>query len=303
MRGRERVRGATPSAGRGAGAGRLGAGVVVMLLALGAYVTLHTPLRGVIANLLGFSSRGCYLCARTVTGSDLAHAAVAAVLVLAAVTAAAATASYFNGPRYEWPLIFGLAVIGFVTIPAGAIGGLASLTGGGYLRPPAGPLLASIPALAVAARALRGGWRPALRSPPALATPLLRALAACAGVLVGASVLVSLMHPPTQGDALGYHAPIAVFFWSNGNLTTMLDRAPEVWAFSWPGTAELWYGLLRLLGGERLADLGQLPLALLGAAAAYVRAPPRSRPARSSSFRWSRCKSERRPTTWRQARS
>jgi hypothetical protein len=247
-----------------------GASVGAMLLALGAYVTLHTPLRAAIAQVLGLSSRGCYLCARTVSGPDVAHAAVAAALVLVAMTAAAATASSFTGPRYERPLIFGLAVIGLVTVPAAAIGGLASLTGGGSLRPPAGPLLASLPALAVAAAALRGGWRPSLPRPPRLATPLLRVLAACAGVLLAASALVSLLHPPTQGDALSYHAPISVFMWSYGNLTTMLDRAPEVWAFSQPGTAELWYGLLRLLGGERLADLGQLPFALLGAAGAYA---------------------------------
>jgi hypothetical protein len=267
---RERGRHPTPPTALRSVAGHLSGGVVVMLLALGAYVTLHTPLRAAIAHLLGFSSRGCYVCAQNVTGTDVAHAAVAAVLLLAAATGAAATASHFDGRRYEWPLIFGLALIGFVTVPASAIGGLASLTGGGYLRPPAGPLLASIPALGVAAGALRGGWRPAFHPPPPLASPLLRVLAACAAVLLGASVLVSLLHPPTQGDALSYHAPIGVFLWSYGNLTTMLDRAPEVWAFSHPGTAELWYGLLRLVGGERLADLGQLPFALLGAAAAYA---------------------------------
>jgi hypothetical protein len=78
------------------------------------------------------------------------------------------------------------------------------------------------------------------------------------------------LHPPTQGDALTYHAPLGVYMWSYGDLTTMLNRGPEEWGLSWPGTAELFNGLLRLLGGERLADLGQLPLALIGAAAAYA---------------------------------
>jgi hypothetical protein len=107
-----------------------------MLLALGAYVTLHTPLRTAIAHLLGFSSRGCYLCAEGVSGADAAHAAVAAVLLLLAACAAAATTSRFDGTRYERPLIFGLAVTGFVTVPAAAVGGLASLTSGTFLRPP-----------------------------------------------------------------------------------------------------------------------------------------------------------------------
>jgi hypothetical protein len=251
---------------------RLGTGAAVMLLALGAYVTLHTPLRTGIAHLLGFSSRGCYLCAQSVSGSDAAHAAVAAVLVVLAACAAAVTASHFDGPRYERPLIWGVAVTGFITVPAATVGGLASLTSGTFLRPPAGPLLAAIPALAVTAVAVRGGWRPRiprLRAAPR-ATDLVWVIASCAAVVLGGSVLVSLLHPPTQGDALSYHAPIGVFMWSYGNLTTMLDRAPEVWAFSHPGTAELFYGVLRLLGGEGLADLGQLPFALLGAAAAYA---------------------------------
>jgi hypothetical protein len=37
-----------------------------------------------------------------------------------------------------------------------------------------------------------------------------------------------------------------------------------------PGTVQLWYGLLRIAGGERLADLGQLPFALLGSAATFA---------------------------------
>jgi hypothetical protein len=250
--------------------GHLGAGAVVMLLALAAYVAMHTPLRIAMAHLLGFSSRGCYLCARTITGSDIADAAAAAVLLIVAVCAASATTSRFTGERYERALTFGLAMTGFITIPAAIIAGLGSLTGGTYLEPPAGPLLASIPALAVVVGAMRHGWRPSLPSPPALTTPLLRAVAVCAAALLAAAALVSLLHPPTQGDALSYHAPNGVFLWSYGNLTTMLNRAPGISARAHPGTAELWYGLLRLVGGERLADLGQLPFAVLGAAAAYA---------------------------------
>jgi hypothetical protein len=55
--------------------------------------------------------------------------------------------------------------------------------------------------------------------------------------------------------------------WSDGNLTTTLDRFPDGFAFAHPGTTALWAGLLRMVGGERLADLAQLAPALLGAAA------------------------------------
>jgi flagellar biosynthesis protein FliQ len=79
--------------------------------------------------------------------------------------------------------------------------------------------------------------------------------------------LISLTHPPTQGDALSYHAPLALFLWRDGNLTSFLTRAPDNFALAQPGATELWVGALRLVGGERLADLGQLPFALLAAAA------------------------------------
>jgi hypothetical protein len=241
-----------------------------MAVTVGAYVALHTPLRIVLAHRLGLSSRGCYLCAHTVTGADVAHTVVAAVLVLAASAAAMGVAHRFDGEPYERPLIFGLSALALISVPAAMVAGLASLAGGSFLSPPAGPLVAAIPAALVAAVTLRGGFRTAMPRVRWPETPLLRIAIGAAAVLLGGSVLVSLLHPPTEGDALTYHAPIGVFLWSTGNLTTMLDRAPGQWVFFHPGTAELFYGLLRLLGGERVADLGQLPFAALGSAAAYA---------------------------------
>jgi hypothetical protein len=247
------------------------AAAVVMVLSLVGYVALHTPLRGALAHLLGVSTRGCYLCARTVTSTDVAHAVAAAVLLLAALVAARVVAGRFIGGDGERVVVYALAATALLTVPAAILGGLASLVGGSFLRPPGGPLLASIPSLAILGAAIGRGWRPPPLPRPRLpATTLPRVGLLAAGVLVGASIVVSLLHPPTQGDALTYHAPIGVFLWLYGNLTTMLDRAPGNWVFSHPGTAELVFGLLRLIGGERLADLGQLPFALLGASAAYV---------------------------------
>ncbi|HUF34959.1 MAG TPA: hypothetical protein VMN37_03365, partial [Gemmatimonadales bacterium] len=66
-----------------------------------------------------------------------------------------------------------------------------------------------------------------------------------------------------------YHAPLAVYFWRDGNLGALLDRQPWAWALAHPGTSELWFGALLVAAGERVASLGQLPFAVFGALAAY----------------------------------
>jgi len=85
--------------------------------------------------------------------------------------------------------------------------------------------------------------------------------------LLGTSAILSFGRPPTGFDALSYHGPMAVYFWRDGNIVSLLDRAPFGFAMAHPGAAELWLGLLRSGFGERAANLGQLPFALLGAAA------------------------------------
>src|SRR3954452_6519069 len=160
---------------------------------------------------------------------------------------------------FERPLVLGLAWLALTSVPAAVLGALAWAVGVPLLRPPAGPLLASIPAILTLA-ALRQPWLP----PP---WPRLRPPAGLAGVLAGvASVLlltgvgITLGHPPTGYDALSYHAPLAVYFWRDGDLAAQLLRTPWAWALAHPGTAELWFGLLRLFAAGGGGELGPPPL-------------------------------------------
>ena len=246
-----------------------------MVGAFGLYVAMHSPLRDVIAALLGQKSRVCYfVCGDAITVSGAAKSATAWVLIATSALAAWTATDRLDGASYERPLVFGLTALAFIVGPAAAIGGIGTLSGTALLRPPLGPLLAAVPAALMVGVRLQRGWRPyrprlIVKRPPSLVL-LVGGLAA--GLLLASSAL-SLMHPPDGGDAVSYHAPLAVFVWRDGNLSTFLDRAPIDFALANPGTAELWYGLLLVAGGERLADLGQLPFALLGglAVAAFTR--------------------------------
>jgi hypothetical protein len=241
-----------------------------LVLAFVTYGVLHSPLRQAIAAEIGVPT-GCYFCSVRVPGWNIAHAVVAVVLIVTALLAAGALASAFRGGDFERLVVFGLCGFGFLTMPAAILGGIASAAGGAYLKPPVGPLVAAVPAALVAGVFLGRGWRPSLPQPLEVPRSLLLAVVAGAGVAL--TLLRSaqvLLQPPSQGDALSYHAPLAVFYWRDGNLTSMLDRSPGTWAFAHPGTSELWAGVLALLGGERLADLCQLPSAFLGAGAVAV---------------------------------
>jgi hypothetical protein len=254
--------------------------LLAIAAALAAYIALHSPLRDHITDVVGFERTTCYFCSPAGTGfelpdalpgSELADSLAAATLILLACLAGWAISARFAWPAYEKVLVFGLATVALVTVPAAALGGLASLLSEPLLRPPGGLLLTSVPSLVVVVVALMRGWKPSLpRQPNVLHTPLLRAVAACAAVLLVAEIVATFFHPPTQGDALSYHAPLGVLFWSEGDLTAPLDRSPETWGLAHPGAAELWFGAFRLLGGEALANLGQLPFAFLGAAAVYA---------------------------------
>jgi hypothetical protein len=254
--------------------------LLAMAAALAAYIALHSPARDPIGELAGFERPTCYFCLSSLEGlelpaslpgSELSDSLAAAALILLAGFAGWAISAWFAWPAYERLLVFGLATVALVTVPAAALGGLASLLDETFLRPPGGLLLASIPSLIVIAAALARGWKPSVRlgSNP-LYTPLLRLIATGAGLLLVAEIAATFFHPPSQGDALSYHAPLGVLFWSEGDLTSPLDRSPETWGLAHPGTAELWFGAFRLLGGEPLANLGQLPFAFLGAGAVYA---------------------------------
>ena len=238
---------------------------------LGLYIALHSPLRDVIASVFGMKSRGCFFCAESFSLSQTGDSLSAVTLIGIALVAAWIVIEYFDGLPYERPLVFGLSALAFISVPAAMIGGLASWSGTALLRPPLGPLLSAIPALILIGAGLWSGWRPhwprwELRQSPGLVL-LFGGLAA---VLVFASTLLALMYPPTGYDALAYHAPLAVFLWHDGNLTAYLDRIPRVTTLTNPGTPQLLYGLLLVAGGEHVANLGQLPFALLGSAAVYA---------------------------------
>lgn len=245
--------------------------LAAMTVAMAAYAAMHSPLRDAIGSVLGFSRSTCYFCASAPKGLDAADSLSTAALFLLAALAAWAIAAQLDWTAYDRLLVFGLATVALVTVPAALIGGLASLTGGEYLRPPGGPLLVSVPALVLLIAMVRRDWRPSLPTTSGLLdTPLLKITGALAGLLLAGEVAVTLLHPPSQGDALTYHAPLAVLFWAGGDLTSVLDRSPGTWGLAHPGTVELWFGALRLLGGERIANLGQLPFGLLGAVAVYA---------------------------------
>ncbi|MBD0290227.1 MAG: hypothetical protein ICV74_03135 [Thermoleophilia bacterium] len=233
--------------------------------ALALYVVLHSPLRRPLAELLDAGAGDPYFAGYSIRGVASALAALA--LLLAALLAALVVAEAFGGRPYERPLVVGLCGLGFVVVPGAALGGLASAAGSPLLRPPLGPLLVALPAAVVLVASLRRGVRPRVGLPRPPLTALSLTIGSLGLALLAAAVALGLAHPPTQGDALSYHIPLAVFLWEDGNLTSFLSRGQDVWALANPGSAELFYGLLRVAGGERAATLGQLPFALLAAAA------------------------------------
>jgi hypothetical protein len=241
----------------------------MMAGSLGLYIAMHSPFRRWIAALLGLESRSCFfVCGDALNASPIANSIASLVLLTAALLAAWVVATKFDGEPYERPLTFSLIALAFIVVPAAAIGGIASWSDTAFLRSPWGPMLCTIPAAVLVAVAAWQGWRPpwprlSLGSTDGLVF-LVGALALC---LLFASSAISLMHPPTGYDALGFHAPLAVFLWRDGNLDTFLDRAPGGWTLAHPGTVHLWFGLLQVAGGERVANLGQLPFAFLGSAA------------------------------------
>jgi hypothetical protein len=230
------------------------------------YITLHSPLRDVAAAmLLGRATHTSYFAAATFHGlGSYVDAGAALIAVIAAAFAAARVADLLAMRRYERPLVFGVGAFGLIAVPAATVATVAGAVHLPLLQPPVGPLLVALPALVVVARAVAGGWRPRV---PQMA-PLTRTAAAfwaLAVALLVASAAVSLLQPPTGFDALAYHGPLAVYLWRDGNATSFLDRSVSGFALALPASAELWFGLLLMIGGERLANLGQVPFALLGA--------------------------------------
>ena len=240
-----------------------------VLLAL--YVALHSPVRDLIAALFHMDSRGCYFCLSLYPTEQIASAAAALTLLALSLAAAWTVVEQLDIASYERGVSFGLVALAIVTVPSAVIGVIGYWLGLALLRPPTGPLLAAAPAALVLALALRRHSLPAFHVDLSVLRDKLEIfLTATATLLVIASAYASLTHPPTGTDALGYHAPLADFLWRGGDLGSFLKQSPSNWILAHPGTAELWFGLLGLIGGERLASLGQLPFAALGAASVGV---------------------------------
>jgi hypothetical protein len=238
---------------------------------LGLYVALHSPLRDSIASVFGIKSRGCFFCIDSFSLNHMVDSLAGFVLIGIAVVAAWIVVDYSDGASYERLLVFGLCALALIVIPAAAIGGVGEWMGTALLRPPLGPLLSATPSAIIVAIAAKRGWRPhRLQLKWTRPGRIVLLVGGLAVATLLTSIMLSLIHPPTSGDALSYHAPLAVFLWEGGNLGAFLDRAPDIWALAHPGTAELWFGLLQVVGGEPLADLGQLLFALLGSAAIYA---------------------------------
>jgi len=256
--------------------------VAAMFATLAGYIVLHSPLRETLSTLLlGRSAHTSYFTALfNLHPATPASAVTALLAIVAALLAGASVADRIAWPQYEWPLVFGVTAFACIVVPAAALGGIAAMTNIPLLRAPVGPALVAAPALFVAGLAVAGGWRP--RTPRlawpgrSAAVPLGAAL-----LLLAASAAVAISQPPTGFDALAYHGPLSVYFWRDGDIVSYLERSVSGFALALPGSAELWFGLLLLAGGERLANLGQLPFSLLGALA--VRAIARRNGARPTS--------------------
>lgn len=279
--------------------------VVLMGGVLLAYVLVHPPVTRLIRETLGIETT-CSLCA-----PGIAHVAAslsAIFLLVVALLAAHACVQATRLRRYERLPALGLLWYAWITIPAAWIGWTGDLLGAPLLRAPAGPLLAAIPGLVAVTVAAQRGWRPwtpigifrSTRQPRApIATfpstprppraqrlpgpsrpgpsPLLRGrltwvLGAVAAVLLISSVGVSLQVGPHRFDELGYHVPLSILYWRDGTLGGFLDTIFG-FALAHPGSAELVYGLVHLIGGEPLAAISQLPFAFLAVAgiAAFAR--------------------------------
>ena len=261
--------GGTGRQGRGR---RFGGGVVVaMVVAMLAYAALHSPIGVRLDNFLGTAPDCVWRCGPL----DTVLVPLTALLLVGVAGLAAWLCVRLIVLRpLERVLAWGMVTYAFMVVPAALLAELGDLIGHALLRAPLGPLLAAVPAAVTIAvlgwRAHREGrlrdlWpRHATLHLPEL-TPLVALMGLVAVGLMAMAVGVGLTHPPTGYDELGYHLPLAVMFWHQGSLIEPIDRIAKTFAMAQPGSAELWFGLLQLIGGEALAILGQLPFAVLGA--------------------------------------
>jgi hypothetical protein len=239
---------------------------------LAGYVAAHSPLVRLVGRAVGRDIHRCYFsCLGWPPAGRLLDAVAALLSLMLAGGAARLIAARLPMRGAERLLAFGLLALGFVVVPASLLGFAGWLMDARPLRPPAGPLLAAVPAAITIILALRRGWQYPHSLRDRQRAPAITVLLATAAVaLIGTSAIIAVTHPPNSYDAISYHAPLAVYFWRDGNLGTVLEQQLWGWALAHPGAMELWAGLVRLAGGERLTNLAQVPFGLMGAGAAYV---------------------------------
>jgi hypothetical protein len=249
-----------------------GAVLLLMTAALMVYITLHSPAREVLGRVISVQSRRLYFAASPPL-SDIASAFGPITTVVCAAWAAALTVRRIPGASYERPMLFAILALACTTVPAAIVGVLSWIVNVPLLKAPLGPLVCSLPVVGFALW-VRNRYTPQpQRIDLAWASKLNWVDALLAGIaltLFGFVIVAAVLHPPSGYDALSFRAPLGILFWREGNVASFIEQNREYISLAHPGTAELLYGLFGLIGGEPLANLGQLPFALLGAAAAFA---------------------------------
>ncbi len=251
--------------------------VALMSGVLITYVVVHQPISRLIRELVGIET----VCLPCGPGTNDVAASLAAIFLLSSSLLAAHACLHGSRLRsYERLPVLGLLWYGWIVVSSAWLGWTGDLVGARLLQVPAGPVLAAIPGMIVMSLAARKGWQPWRTATEASRTlvdrmprdPLTSTLGAVAAVLLIASIGVSLQVAPHRFDELGYHAPLSILYWRDGSLGAFLET---IFGYppAHPGSAELVYGLVHLIGGEPLASISQLPFAFLAIAgiAAFAR--------------------------------
>jgi len=249
--------------------------ISLLIGSLAAYAVFHTPARQIVAGLLSVNAGRCYFCGPWPTPERLVAAGSAVLFIICAIVASIRGARRFPGMNYELPIVSAVLFTFFIAVPASVVGGVASWSGYPLLRAPVGPIVCGVIVMAFIVgdlsrkrpRKVRTWTGFRLATGRSFLPAVLMSLAA---LLLLLSAAIAFLHPPRAYDALAYHAPLGILIWRDGDLTTYLRENPEYWSLAHPATAEILYGLLQVAGGEALANLGQLPFALLGAASVYA---------------------------------
>jgi hypothetical protein len=242
-----------------------------MAVALVAYIVVHSPAQRLLQEIIGATIPGCPGVCDFEGLWQVARAAMAIWLIATAALGAWAVVERTSFATFERPVTWAVIAFALITIPAAFIGGLSDVASLPLLKAPLGYVLASVPSVVAIAWVMRSGWRPKRPrfSVPPL-PPIVLLVSSLVIVLTILSLGIAVRRPPTGSDELGYHAPLAVMLWREGNLGGFLAGLDDSWPMWHPASGELWVGLLLEIGGEPLAILGQLPFAWLGAGAAAL---------------------------------